>query len=69
MQRLRKMLPSRRRQHRNRLARSWRRDNRCTIYAQRPLVCRVEEYYEQHLSAQVTWAEFVRINLGICARL
>lgn len=44
-------------------------DNRCTIYAQRPLVCRVGEYYEQHLSARVTWAEFVRINLGICARL
>lgn len=44
-------------------------DNRCTIYAQRPLVCRVEQYYDQHLSAQFTWPEFVRINLAICARL
>ncbi|QNA89302.1 YkgJ family cysteine cluster protein [Massilia sp. Dwa41.01b] len=42
---------------------------RCTIYAQRPLVCRVEAYYEQHLSGQVSWPEFVRINLAICATL
>ncbi|WP_312548705.1 YkgJ family cysteine cluster protein [Massilia sp.] len=44
-------------------------DNRCGIYAQRPLVCRVEEYYERHLATQVTWTEFVRINLDICAKL
>lgn len=41
----------------------------CLIYADRPLVCRVEEYYLQHLSAQFTWDEFVKINLDICATL
>lgn len=41
----------------------------CLIYAQRPLVCRVEDYYVQHLSSKFTWHDFVRINLEICARL
>lgn len=41
----------------------------CLIYADRPLVCRVEEYYVQHLSTQFTWEEFVKINLDICAAL
>jgi len=41
----------------------------CLIYADRPLVCRVEEYYLQHLSTQFTWGEFVKINLDICAAL
>ncbi|MRX07229.1 YkgJ family cysteine cluster protein [Pseudoduganella sp. FT25W] len=42
---------------------------RCLIYAERPLVCRVEEYYARHLSTQVSWEHFVAINLDICARL
>lgn len=42
---------------------------RCTIYAERPLVCRVEEYYVRHLSEQVSWENFVAINLQICASL
>ena len=41
----------------------------CMIYAHRPLVCRVEEYYDQHLSSQIAWEKFVEINLQICARL
>jgi Fe-S-cluster containining protein len=44
-------------------------DHRCTIYAERPLVCRVEEYYVQHLSSRLAWTDFVRINLEICSTL
>ncbi|WP_342322956.1 YkgJ family cysteine cluster protein [Kosakonia sp. BYX6] len=41
----------------------------CRIYEQRPLVCRVEEYYRQNLAAIIPWDEFVRINLAICEKL
>ena len=34
----------------------------------RPLVCRVEEYYLQHLTQHYSWQEFVRINLEVCQR-
>jgi Fe-S-cluster containining protein len=44
-------------------------DNRCRIYADRPLVCRVEAYYERHLADRFAWDEFVKINLQICERL
>lgn len=38
----------------------------CSIYAQRPLICRVEDYYQAHLSKQFSWEEFVNINVAIC---
>ena len=41
----------------------------CAMYATRPLVCRVQDYYVQRLAQQLTWSEFVRIDLEICARL
>lgn len=44
-------------------------NNLCSIYAERPLVCRVEEYYEQHLTEQFAWDDFVKINLRICELL
>lgn len=40
--------------------------NLCTIYKSRPLVCRVEDYYDRYLSDQFSWTEFVQINLNIC---
>lgn len=43
--------------------------NLCTIYTERPLVCRVEEYYKKHLSEKIEWDEFVRINVKICEQL
>ena len=43
--------------------------NLCLIYEDRPLVCRVEEYYEQHLSRSFEWNDFVKINLEICQNL
>ena len=41
----------------------------CAIYASRPLVCRVQDYYVQHLAERLPWPEFVRINQEICASL
>ena len=38
----------------------------CSIYETRPLVCRVEDYYEMHLKDQFSWADFVRLNQEIC---
>lgn len=40
--------------------------NLCTIYNQRPLVCRVEDYYDVFLSDKYDWDEFVEINLKAC---
>lgn len=44
-------------------------NNLCLIYAHRPLVCRVEEYYKKYLSSQIDWNKFVEINLEICTEL
>lgn len=41
----------------------------CTIYDERPLVCRVEGYYKKYLSQQYEWDDFVRINLEFCEKL
>lgn len=38
----------------------------CNIYENRPLVCRVEDYYKTYLSHLYEWDEFVKINLDIC---
>lgn len=41
----------------------------CTIYDQRPNICRVDEYYQQHLKEQITWSDFVELNLIACKKL
>ncbi|MFZ7217414.1 YkgJ family cysteine cluster protein [Avibacterium avium] len=42
------------------------RTNLCRIYQNRPLVCRVKDYYLAHLSDQYSWEEFVRLNIEVC---
>ena len=41
----------------------------CNIYNDRPLICRVEDYYKTYLYDQIDWDEFVKINLDICEKL
>ncbi|WP_350636462.1 YkgJ family cysteine cluster protein, partial [Pseudoalteromonas sp. GW168-MNA-CIBAN-0100] len=41
----------------------------CTIYNKRPLVCRVEDYYETRLSSVISWDAFVDLNVEICNEL
>ena len=38
----------------------------CSIYEERPLICRVEDYYKAYLSEQISWTQFVQINVEIC---
>ncbi|WP_427916256.1 YkgJ family cysteine cluster protein [Shewanella algae] len=41
----------------------------CSIYETRPLICRVEEYYEKNLSDVYSWEEFIELNTAICKQL
>ncbi|MHA3114197.1 YkgJ family cysteine cluster protein [Acinetobacter sp. ANC 4193] len=41
----------------------------CSIYEQRPDVCRVDIYYEKHFKSQFTWDKFVELNLIACKQL
>ena len=43
--------------------------NLCTIYEDRPLVCRVEDYYTKYLSETFKWDDFVALNLKVCETL
>lgn len=43
--------------------------NLCLIYESRPLVCQIENYYDEHLSEKFSWTEFIQINLNICEKL
>ncbi len=41
----------------------------CTIYSQRPPVCRVDLHYDTHYVHLYNWDEFVEMNLKVCAAL
>jgi len=41
----------------------------CGIYEHRPLVCRVEPYFDAHFAQRYDWDEFVALNLAVCAQL
>lgn len=41
----------------------------CTIYAERPEICRVDRMYAQHYVRLYTWEEFVALNLEVCTKL
>ncbi|MFA0210025.1 YkgJ family cysteine cluster protein [Vibrio artabrorum] len=41
----------------------------CDIYDDRPLVCRVQEYYDKNLSKDYEWELFIEMNIEICERL
>lgn len=43
--------------------------NNCTIYETRPLICRVEDYYDRYLSEKIPWDKFVKLNIEICHSL
>ena len=44
-------------------------DNKCTIYDQRPLLCRVDEGYEKFFSEIYTKEEYYRLNKQACRYL
>ncbi|ELX8377655.1 YkgJ family cysteine cluster protein [Providencia vermicola] len=38
----------------------------CTIYDERPDICRVDKQYSLHYHKQYTWHEFIEINRIAC---
>lgn len=43
--------------------------NLCTIYDDRPDICRVDLQYEKNYSTLVTWDRFVKLNISVCNEL
>lgn len=41
----------------------------CSIYAERPDICRVDRQYEVNYAQQYTWEDFVTLNLQACELL
>lgn len=41
----------------------------CSIYDDRPDICRVDHQYAMHYAKQHTWDEFVVLNLRVCTAL
>ncbi len=41
----------------------------CTVYADRPDICRVDRQYEMNYANRYSWDEFVDLNLQVCAVL
>ena len=41
----------------------------CTIYAERPDICRVDRMYALRYAGQHTWNEFVALNFQVCKQL
>lgn len=45
------------------------KDNLCSIYETRPLLCRVDECYDLFFSSLMTREEYYQLNLNECERL
>lgn len=45
------------------------RGNDCSIYADRPLLCRIDECYDLLFSDVMTREEYYRMNKQVCERL
>lgn len=41
----------------------------CSIYTERPDICRVDRMYDLRYSHQYTWDEFINLNLQVCDSL
>lgn len=38
----------------------------CSIYSERPDICRIDRSYSLHFADKITWVEFVNMNLQVC---
>ena len=41
-------------------------DNSCGIYETRPLICKIDDFYDKHLSGHLPREEFHRMNAELC---
>jgi hypothetical protein len=44
-------------------------DNECTVYEQRPILCRVDKIYDRMFSASMTEKDFFKMTADACNRL
>jgi len=45
------------------------KENECTIYENRPLLCRIDESYDYFFSQTMTKEEYYKLNKEACKRL
>lgn len=45
------------------------RGNECSIYEERPLICRVDAYYEKFLKDELNYDEYIQLNYKYCKEL
>lgn len=45
------------------------RGNLCSIYEERPLLCRIDECYEKFFAETMTKEEYYRLNQQVCEKL
>ncbi len=43
--------------------------NKCSIYDNRPLFCRVDDCYKKYFQSKYTLEEFYRLNYQVCEKL
>lgn len=43
--------------------------NKCRIYSERPLKCRIDDCYNEFFSEQMTKEEYYRLNYEVCDKL
>ncbi|WP_442879312.1 YkgJ family cysteine cluster protein, partial [Anaerorhabdus sp.] len=44
-------------------------DNTCSIYEDRPDICRVDLQYKLFFSTKMTWNKFIQVNVNACTFL
>ncbi len=44
-------------------------NNKCSIYNERPLVCRIDDSYDAYFKVLMTLEEYYRLNYEACALL
>ena len=43
--------------------------NLCTIYTERPLLCRIDECYEKFFKDQMTLEQYYKVNYEMCKEI
>ncbi|WP_423837713.1 YkgJ family cysteine cluster protein [Thalassolituus oleivorans] len=43
--------------------------NLCSVYENRPSICRIDQQYKENYIKLYSWDEFIEINLSVCDSL
>lgn len=44
------------------------KDNKCSVYSHRPLVCNVQKLWENYYSDVINWQDFCGVNKQMCPK-